>query len=117
MEAMPKQCKLPRYDYGSPGVLGYYQVSNITISTGMRWYNISNRRIFFYCNYIDFYRQRFKILYNTQMPVQSYSTTFVSLEMLFYFAYLWNRPFLRYVSHHYFAFFTCDKRIRFLKFF
>ncbi|XP_026473678.1 cytoplasmic FMR1-interacting protein-like [Ctenocephalides felis] len=24
MGAMPKQCKLPRYDYGSPGVLGYY---------------------------------------------------------------------------------------------
>ncbi|XP_015370869.1 PREDICTED: cytoplasmic FMR1-interacting protein [Diuraphis noxia] len=24
MEAMPRQCKLPRYDYGSPGVLGYY---------------------------------------------------------------------------------------------
>ncbi|KAJ4432395.1 hypothetical protein ANN_21014 [Periplaneta americana] len=24
MEAMPKLCKLPRYDYGSPGVLGYY---------------------------------------------------------------------------------------------
>ncbi|KAK7874487.1 hypothetical protein R5R35_001571 [Gryllus longicercus] len=24
MEAMPKVCKLPRYDYGSPGVLGYY---------------------------------------------------------------------------------------------
>ncbi|XP_026675892.1 cytoplasmic FMR1-interacting protein [Diaphorina citri] len=24
MDAMPKQCKLPRYDYGSPGVLGYY---------------------------------------------------------------------------------------------
>lgn len=24
MEAMPKTCKLPRYDYGSPGVLGYY---------------------------------------------------------------------------------------------
>ncbi|KDR09197.1 cytoplasmic FMR1-interacting protein isoform X1 [Zootermopsis nevadensis] len=24
MEAMPKICKLPRYDYGSPGVLGYY---------------------------------------------------------------------------------------------
>ena len=27
MEAMPKQCKLPRYDYGSPGVLGYYQAT------------------------------------------------------------------------------------------
>ncbi len=27
LEAMPKQCKLPRYDYGSPGVLAYYQVS------------------------------------------------------------------------------------------
>lgn len=26
MNALPKQCKLPRYDYGSPGVLGYYQV-------------------------------------------------------------------------------------------
>jgi len=26
MEAMPKQCKMPRYDYGSSGVLGYYQV-------------------------------------------------------------------------------------------
>ncbi|CAH0383667.1 unnamed protein product [Bemisia tabaci] len=25
MEAMPKTCKLPRYDYGSPGVLGYYR--------------------------------------------------------------------------------------------
>jgi cytoplasmic FMR1 interacting protein len=24
MEAMPKHCKLPRYDYGSPGVLSYY---------------------------------------------------------------------------------------------
>ncbi|XP_034233403.1 cytoplasmic FMR1-interacting protein-like [Thrips palmi] len=24
MDAMPKVCKLPRYDYGSPGVLGYY---------------------------------------------------------------------------------------------
>lgn len=24
MEAMPRICKLPRYDYGSPGVLGYY---------------------------------------------------------------------------------------------
>lgn len=24
LQAMPKQCKLPRYDYGSPGVLGYY---------------------------------------------------------------------------------------------
>ncbi|XP_076048811.1 cytoplasmic FMR1-interacting protein Sra-1 isoform X2 [Oratosquilla oratoria] len=24
LAAMPKQCKLPRYDYGSPGVLGYY---------------------------------------------------------------------------------------------
>ncbi|KAK4321422.1 hypothetical protein Pmani_007761 [Petrolisthes manimaculis] len=24
IHAMPKQCKLPRYDYGSPGVLGYY---------------------------------------------------------------------------------------------
>ena len=24
MEAMPKVCKLTRYDYGSPGVLGYY---------------------------------------------------------------------------------------------
>ncbi|XP_050734850.1 cytoplasmic FMR1-interacting protein-like isoform X1 [Eriocheir sinensis] len=23
-QAMPKVCKLPRYDYGSPGVLGYY---------------------------------------------------------------------------------------------
>ena len=29
MEALPKQCKLPRYDYGSPGVLGYYQVPYI----------------------------------------------------------------------------------------
>lgn len=27
MKAMPKQCKLPRYDYGSPGVLGYYQAT------------------------------------------------------------------------------------------
>ena len=27
MQAMPKQCKMPRYDYGSSGVLGYYQVS------------------------------------------------------------------------------------------
>ena len=27
MDAMPKQCKLPRYDYGSPGVLGYYQAT------------------------------------------------------------------------------------------
>ena len=35
MEAMPKQCKLPRYDYGSPGVLGYYQVSKTTMLTGM----------------------------------------------------------------------------------
>ena len=26
MEAMPQKCRLPRYDYGSPGVLGYYQV-------------------------------------------------------------------------------------------
>ena len=26
MEAMPAKCRLPRYDYGSPGVLGYYQV-------------------------------------------------------------------------------------------
>ncbi|XP_065556681.1 cytoplasmic FMR1-interacting protein-like isoform X2 [Artemia franciscana] len=25
LNAMPKQCKLPRYDYGSPGVLSYYQ--------------------------------------------------------------------------------------------
>jgi hypothetical protein len=25
-EAMPQKCRLPRYDYGSPGVLGYYQV-------------------------------------------------------------------------------------------
>ena len=25
MEAMPKDCKLPRYDYGSPGILEYYQ--------------------------------------------------------------------------------------------
>ena len=25
MEAMPKECKLPRYDYGSPGILSYYQ--------------------------------------------------------------------------------------------
>ncbi|KAK4014619.1 cytoplasmic FMR1-interacting protein isoform X1 [Daphnia magna] len=25
MQAMPKQCKMPRYDYGSTGVLGYYQ--------------------------------------------------------------------------------------------
>ncbi|MPC20851.1 Cytoplasmic FMR1-interacting protein [Portunus trituberculatus] len=24
LQAMPKLCKLPRYDYGSPGVLGYY---------------------------------------------------------------------------------------------
>ncbi|KAK3928668.1 Cytoplasmic FMR1-interacting protein [Frankliniella fusca] len=24
MDAIPKLCKLPRYDYGSPGVLGYY---------------------------------------------------------------------------------------------
>ncbi|KAG1699375.1 Cytoplasmic FMR1-interacting protein [Nymphon striatum] len=24
MKVMPKSCKLPRYDYGSPGVLGYY---------------------------------------------------------------------------------------------
>uniref|UniRef100_T1IPJ0 Cytoplasmic FMR1-interacting protein n=1 Tax=Strigamia maritima TaxID=126957 RepID=T1IPJ0_STRMM len=24
MKVMPKVCKLPRYDYGSPGVLGYY---------------------------------------------------------------------------------------------
>lgn len=24
---MPKICKLPRYDYGSPGVLGYYQAT------------------------------------------------------------------------------------------
>lgn len=31
MEAMPKICKLPRYDYGSPGVLEYYhaQVNDI----------------------------------------------------------------------------------------
>ena len=27
MEAMPQKCRLPRYDYGSPGVLGYYQVN------------------------------------------------------------------------------------------
>ena len=27
MEAMPKVCKLPRYDYGAPGVLGYYQAT------------------------------------------------------------------------------------------
>lgn len=27
MEAMPKICKLPRYDYGSPGVLGYYHAN------------------------------------------------------------------------------------------
>ena len=40
MDAMPKQCKLPRYDYGSPGVLGYYQVGKITIITGMLWYDI-----------------------------------------------------------------------------
>ena len=26
MQVMPKQCKMPRYDYGSTGVLGYYQV-------------------------------------------------------------------------------------------
>ena len=26
MQALPKQCKMPRYDYGSTGVLGYYQV-------------------------------------------------------------------------------------------
>ena len=25
MDAMPKDCKLPRYDYGSPGILEYYQ--------------------------------------------------------------------------------------------
>ena len=25
MEAMPKDCKLPRYDYTSPGILEYYQ--------------------------------------------------------------------------------------------
>jgi len=25
MEAMPKDCKLPRYDYGSPGILEFYQ--------------------------------------------------------------------------------------------
>ncbi|XP_057381354.1 cytoplasmic FMR1-interacting protein-like isoform X1 [Daphnia carinata] len=25
MQALPKQCKMPRYDYGSTGVLGYYQ--------------------------------------------------------------------------------------------
>ena len=25
MEAMPRDCKLPRYDYGSPGILEYYQ--------------------------------------------------------------------------------------------
>ena len=41
MEAMPKQCKLPRYDYGSPGVLGYYQVSKTTMLTGMLWYDNS----------------------------------------------------------------------------
>merc|ERR1711935_597165 len=27
MEAMPQKCRLPRYDYGSPGVLGYYQAT------------------------------------------------------------------------------------------
>ena len=27
MAAMPKVCKLPRYDYGAPGVLGYYQAT------------------------------------------------------------------------------------------
>ncbi|XP_040569024.1 cytoplasmic FMR1-interacting protein [Lepeophtheirus salmonis] len=27
MKAMPYQCKLPRYDYGSPGVLGYYHAN------------------------------------------------------------------------------------------
>ena len=26
MQALPKQCTMPRYDYGSTGVLGYYQV-------------------------------------------------------------------------------------------
>ena len=29
MQVMPKLCKMPRYDYGSPGVLGYYQVSQL----------------------------------------------------------------------------------------
>ncbi|KAF2356380.1 Protein of unknown function DUF1394 [Trinorchestia longiramus] len=27
LDVMPKQCKLPRYDYGSNGVLGYYQAN------------------------------------------------------------------------------------------
>ena len=32
MEAMPQKCRLPRYDYGSPGVLGYYQVGMFVFS-------------------------------------------------------------------------------------
>jgi len=31
MEAMPKDCKLPRYDYGSPGILEYYQLKLLDI--------------------------------------------------------------------------------------
>ena len=27
MKVMPKVCKLPRYDYGSPGVLSYYHAN------------------------------------------------------------------------------------------
>lgn len=38
MQVMPKQCKMPRYDYGSPGVLGYYQVSQSLFSVPTDFY-------------------------------------------------------------------------------
>ena len=38
MEAMPKQCKLPRYDYGSPGVLGYYQVTSCKTNLTLKYF-------------------------------------------------------------------------------
>lgn len=43
MQAMPKQCKMPRYDYGSPGVLGYYQVPSPFNADAKRQLNVVSR--------------------------------------------------------------------------
>lgn len=62
MEAMPKTCKLPRYDYGSPGISGNYliyinniflfaiKVDSHTIRNGLDTANSSKPVCLYYIN-------------------------------------------------------------------
>ena len=101
MEAMPKQCKLPRYDYGSPGVLGYYQVrlfsttnSNVNLLLCVE-YNCYSKFAACMNIYLYGFRQLFKILCSIQMPAQNFSTIFENLVMQSCFVCSWNKHFHR----------------------